>query len=259
MTELMPTVSSSAGTITSNLEMIKADTAEMLKRYTGRVYTAEEILAAKRDRAALNNRKAELDTARKKVKAEYCKPLSEFEEKVKEITTMIDSVSKSIDSQVKEYEALEKSAKYDRIANWWADHGDKNFSVDQVIEASFLKKTTTDDYWQSMLQMKAYKIKREILELSQASTQAERDYLLADYLKCMSIDQCRADWSAYSERIANVQSAPAAPVEHTANVVDKKNEGTICRVVRITGTKDSFRQLMGWCNEHDVIVEKIDI
>lgn len=94
-----------------NYEEVKSAVAGRLKDYQGRVYTPENIAAAKADRAVLNKLSDAIAARRREVKAQYLEPYEEFDTQCKEIEGMIRKASAAIDAQVKDYEQAQADLK----------------------------------------------------------------------------------------------------------------------------------------------------
>ena len=98
---------------------LKTALADALKKYEGVIYTVNSIRDAKADRATLNKFKDAIEAKRKEIKAKCLAPYLSFEEKVKELTAMVDEQAAAIDKQVKSFEEKEKEEKKNIISERW--------------------------------------------------------------------------------------------------------------------------------------------
>lgn len=98
-----------------NYEELKQELTANLGRYESMIYSEDNIKSAKEDRANLNKLSKALDERRKEIKKDFMKPYTEFEEKIKDLITLVDKTSKKVDSQVKFYEDKTKQEKKDII------------------------------------------------------------------------------------------------------------------------------------------------
>lgn len=98
-----------------NFEDLKRELELSLERYTGLVFTEEQLPEAKSDRAALNKLAEALESERKRVKKIYLEPYNAFESKIKEILVLVKAPADSIDSQIKEFERQKKDEKREQI------------------------------------------------------------------------------------------------------------------------------------------------
>ncbi len=98
-----------------NYEELKQELTANLGHYESMIYSEDNIKSAKEDRANLNKLSKALDERRKEIKKDFMKPYTEFEEKIKDLITLVDKTSKKVDSQVKFYEDKTKQEKKDII------------------------------------------------------------------------------------------------------------------------------------------------
>lgn len=98
-----------------NYEDIKKWVTEKAAEYKSVVYTPETISLAKQDRATLNKVSDAINNEKKRIKNELLKPYVDFENKCKELMSIVDDASKTIDKQVKEFEEKEQNEKREQI------------------------------------------------------------------------------------------------------------------------------------------------
>ena len=98
-----------------NYKELKKEIAEKTAPYKGLIVTEDAIPAAKTDLANLRRLEKAIDDRRKAVKKEYNAPYMEFEAKIKDILSDIQTAIDNIDSQVKGFEAKSDEEKLGRI------------------------------------------------------------------------------------------------------------------------------------------------
>lgn len=98
-----------------NYEELKKQIAEKTQPYKGLIVTEDAIPAAKTDLANLRRLEKAIDDRRKAVKKEYNAPYMEFEAKIKDILSDIQTAIENIDGQVKGFEAKSDEEKLGRI------------------------------------------------------------------------------------------------------------------------------------------------
>lgn len=150
--------------IRANFAETKAALEELTAPYKNLIVTADMVDVAKSDRAKIRKVENSIDEYRKTVKRMYSRPLAEFEEKCKELTSICKDASDNLDEQVKEFENAEKQKKIDTLEFFFQEqpkkHGDfisfmdvyderwKNvtFSIDSAKEiiCEAIKKTDTE-------------------------------------------------------------------------------------------------------------------
>lgn len=102
-------------TIGFNFDEIMAELDTQLERYRNNIVTKDGIADAKADLARLRKLQKAIEDKRKEIKKEYCKPLDEFEGKVKQIVAKIDEPVKEINAQLVAYEDQRKAEKEEQI------------------------------------------------------------------------------------------------------------------------------------------------
>lgn len=98
-----------------NFEELKSEIAERVDHYNHLVVTEDTIKEAKTDRAKLNKLRTAIDQARKDTKKVYMKPYTDFEDRIKEVTALIDEPIKAIDTQLMNFEEKRAAAKKDQV------------------------------------------------------------------------------------------------------------------------------------------------
>ena len=98
-----------------NHEEIEKAVAEKMSYYKGLVYTDDQIIEAKKDRAALNKFIAALKAKDREIKKLCLQPYEEFHEKMLQIIAQVEEPATLIDNQVKEYEESQKATKLEEI------------------------------------------------------------------------------------------------------------------------------------------------
>lgn len=106
--------SQQVGLITFNYEEVKKNLEIELRKYDV-VVTEETIKDAKELKATLNKVKKQVDDERKRIKKEYCQPLTEFENQVKDLVSMLDKGYRKIDDQIKVFDEAKKEERRKEI------------------------------------------------------------------------------------------------------------------------------------------------
>lgn len=157
----MPQVNYSEGIIDfNNYESLVNKAKELATQYSNLIITDDDSYKfAKQVKAELNKVIKAISDERIRIKKEYAKPLENFESKVKEITSEIETGKNLIDERVKEYDQKLKDQKQAKINDLI-----QRYSEGRYIEqnAKWLNRTFTDT-----------KIVEEIKEQVEAAIQAE--------------------------------------------------------------------------------------
>lgn len=107
--------------IEANFEEVKAFLQERLTPYQNMVVTPDDIVTAKRYRAAINKVKDNLDACRKEARAAALASYEPFKSKCDELTSLCDSASANLSSQIKAFENQKKEEKIKELRQYFQD------------------------------------------------------------------------------------------------------------------------------------------
>lgn len=136
-----------AGVIEFNASELKTELTNALAKYEGITYDDGNITLAKKDRAALNNLKSQIDSVRKSAKTEWNDPFVRFESEVKELIALVDKPITAIDAQVKDYEQRQKADKRNSLEAYFnATIGDNStlLKFDDIFNGKWLNVTFSE-------------------------------------------------------------------------------------------------------------------
>lgn len=105
--------------ISFNFEELKQELTAKVQMYKTLVYTDEQIVEAKKDKASLNKLKTALNDERIRLQKEYLEPFNKFKAQIDEIISIIDEPVKIIDKQIKEADEKKKADKLEEIKKYW--------------------------------------------------------------------------------------------------------------------------------------------
>lgn len=127
-----------------NKDELKAELSANLEKYKGLVVTEDTIPDAKEVRAKVNKVASAINDEKKRVKKIMSEPVTRFENDVKELLAMCESVSSAIDVQIKAFEEEAKAAKktalkkaFDAAVSEIAEYA----SFDEVFDPRWLNAT----------------------------------------------------------------------------------------------------------------------
>jgi hypothetical protein len=187
----LPTVDFETGKIEITNESALTKAVDSIKtKYTGLVFTGENIKDARNARIELGHSIKALDDARKQVKKEYLIPLNEFEAKIKTLTSQLSEQKDNIHYREKQYNDKLKQAKLDEIKAYIADMcATRSIKPSEVnIDSRWLNKSTTRPQWK-----RAVNHAIELAEVDHQRQQAEIELIT------QSADTNRVDASPYIE------------------------------------------------------------
>lgn len=99
------------GELIFNFDELKGQLSERLENYKGLVVTEENEREVTKDKAELNKLVKAIDDYRKNQKKEMSAPITEFENKCKELTSLVTNVVTPIADQLKVFEDARKEEK----------------------------------------------------------------------------------------------------------------------------------------------------
>lgn len=129
-----------------NFDELKAEITKKSEAYMNLVYTPDQIVDAKKERAKLNKLVTALENERKKIKKRVMQPYTAFEKQEKELIGIINQAVTSIDTQVKEYEEAVRQEKLEKVKEIYKKTiGDLDRTVpfEKIYKSSWLNVSTT--------------------------------------------------------------------------------------------------------------------
>lgn len=129
--------------ISFNYDEIKLELTETLQRYECMVYSADQMKAAKADKAALNKLRKALNDERIRREREYMAPFMDFKAKINELISLVDKPVLAIDTQVKAYEEQKKEEKRQQIQEYFDTQCDfpEWLKLEKIFVPSWLNAT----------------------------------------------------------------------------------------------------------------------
>lgn len=127
-----------------NFEELREELESAVKKYSTIIYTDKTIKEAKSDRAKLNKLADAINSRRIQVKKEYMQAYLDFEEKIKQLLTLLEKPIIAIDQQIKSYEQTEKQDKKEKIYTVFEQiFADVPYSVsyDVVFDAKWMNRS----------------------------------------------------------------------------------------------------------------------
>lgn len=193
-----------AGTIETNLEVLKNELSEIAKNYEGIVVGEDDVSLAKQDLARLRKLRTEIEDKRKQIKKEWNTPYLDFENKVKEALTIIDTPISEIDKQVKSYEQKEKEKKAEKIREIYNENVPDEIKPYLSFEAAF------NERWLN----KSVKKEEIISDLNATVTQKKIDISAIQALNSEIEDECL--------KIYNITGSMAAAIQRNTDYLNAK-------------------------------------
>ena len=255
-----------------NFDDLKQELQRKMDHYRGIVYTDDQIKDAKKDLAALRKFTTALSDERIRVKKEWMKPVESFENKIKELTAIVNEPIVLISAQVQEYEEQKREEKRQQILDYWAEKDAPAWL--QYIDAKWLNASASLKSVKAEIDARIEKVKEDLaviralpsyafeaeqvylssLDLAKAVSEAHRLSEMAERKAAHEAEMARlkevasarmAAEVAEMERVAeSIQTQPTAPKKYTISF-------------RATMTVEQARELRDFFMSRGIEYEKI--
>ncbi|MGN1382113.1 MAG: DUF1351 domain-containing protein [Eubacterium sp.] len=184
-----PTDDTQVSSISWNYDELKTQLATKLEDYKGLVYTDEQILEAKKDKASLNKLRSAIEVKRKEVKARCLAPYNAFEAQVKEIVGMIDEPIGLIDKQIREYDEKETEKKKEDIKEAFESVGFGDYvTLEKVWNPRWFNKTYSLKQVKQDLHDIQMRIGNDIYTINSSLPDDLRDIAIQVYAKTLDLN-----------------------------------------------------------------------
>ncbi len=150
-----------------NFDELKQEIGNKVEKYKRLVYTDEQIKEAKKDVAALRKFTKALSDERIKVKKQCLQPYEEFENKINELSAIVNEPITLIDKQIKEVEEKQKQDKQDKIIEIWKNTDKPDWlSLAMIEESKWLNSSFSLKQVQSCIDAKVEEVKESLATLT---------------------------------------------------------------------------------------------
>lgn len=178
----------SVGEIESNMKEVKGYVEELNSYYKSVTFTEETLKQAKEEKAKVNKFKAEVADYRKKITAEYNKPIKVFEDTAKETEKLLSETYNTINQQVAGFEEEQKRQKEQEIKEYFEEYKTAN-EIDFVnYEQAQINVTLTASVKSLKEQAKAF-IDRIMEDLRLIETQECKEEILVEYKQNLNVSK----------------------------------------------------------------------
>ena len=225
-----------------NFQELKQVLEQQLSVYKNLVYSQDGVKAAKKDKAALNKLKNNIDEKRKEIKKIYMQPYVIVEAQAKELISLIDEPLALIADFIAREEDEEKKARRNEIANYFyqnatplGDLAETIFTSPAFYDKKWENKSTTAKTYQSAIIAKINKAAVDISNI-RATGGKHSAALLDKYLGTLSTDGL-TEYKASLEAAEKAAETTCSPLLTDDNVVGYK-------VLRLTGNAQQIAQIL---------------
>ena len=151
-----------------NADEIAEYVAGRVGYYKNLVYTDDQIVEAKKDRAELNKFISALKAKDREIKKLCLQPYEEFHQKMQLIITQVEEPVNLIDKQVKDYEEQQKAAKLEEIRKLYEAKGFQPWvTLERIMNSSWLNKSYSLKKVEADLSTIQHSIGEDILLINQ--------------------------------------------------------------------------------------------
>lgn len=181
MEELQIQISNTLGEITTNFEEIETNLKAIAADYKGIIVTEDTLKQCKKDVSELRKIIKDIEDSRKAIKKQWNVPYIQFEEKCKQLESVIEEPIEEINNQVAVFEQKRIDEKKEHLASLYTDNIE-DFSDYIPFEV------TLGDKWQNVsytdkdylydLSEKKVKIKTDLAAISSLHSEIENECLM---------------------------------------------------------------------------------
>ena len=151
-----------------NADEIAEYVAGRVGYYKNLVYTDDQIVEAKKDRAELNKFISALKAKDREIKKLCLQPYEEFHHKMQMIIAQVEEPVNLLDKQVKDYEEQQKAAKTEEIKKLFAEKGFQPWvTLERILNPSWLNKSYSLKKIEADLSTIQHSIGEDILLINQ--------------------------------------------------------------------------------------------
>lgn len=209
--------------IDGNFEELKKSLEDDLQKYNSIVVTPDSIAAAKKTRADLNKLKTAIDNRRKEIKSEWCRPLTEFESKVKELLSLVDKPIAVIDGQVKVFDEQRIEEKRTALYECYSSNiGELEIPFEKLVDPKWKNVTAELEKLKADMQKKISRCKSDI-KIIEKTCGAYIAACQQKYLDTLNISDALAEFKKLEEldkRRAIIEAEEKKRAEEKAKAVD---------------------------------------
>lgn len=272
------------GTIQNNLDAFVKEVQKEAAKYQGLIFADEDIKSAKKTVADLRKYRSDIETRRKKVKADWIKPYTAFENEIKRALVFIDDVIKPITVQIDEAEEKRRTEKLDTIiemkskmleespaahfidAPWFDDPRWLNVSVSlKKVEESILEKKEQIEKDLAVIRSNGGEYTERLLEEYRANgdisdTMAFKEALIQEAQRAQKLreelERRKAEAAAKSQEQEQAPPSERVASPQAADTSQEPAERTLTITFSATGTISQLKALRAFCDKEGIVIDR---
>ena len=262
--------------IAFNNEDLIAYASQVLEKYSGRVYSDDQMKEAKEDRAKIRKIIDVLNSERIRIKKIYNAPMDKFTAQMNEVIELLNKGVSGIDEQVKAKERTDKDAKNKALQEYFNEVvGDLVgcITYEQIAEPHWLNATVSEKKAKESISNRLQDINEAIDVIKGLGSENESE-LIAFFFRTLNLakalqenDRLKREKELALElqrRRAEANVAPPQPIEqmppkeiakvqclHEAPAVETvQKEFTV--ILEVTGTPESMKKLLDYIKANNI-------
>lgn len=182
MEELQIQISNTLGEITTNFEEIETNLKVIAADYKGIIVTEDTLKQCKKDVSDLRKIIKDIEDRRKAIKKQWNVPYQKFEEKCKQLETVIEEPIEEINKQVAVFEQKRIDEKKEHLASLYSENIEgysEYIPFEETLGDKWQNVSFADkDYLYDLSEMKV-KIKSDLAAISCLHSEIEQDVISA--------------------------------------------------------------------------------
>lgn len=187
---------------------LKENLSEKLEIYKNAVYTEETIKEAKGDRAKLNKLSKAINDKKIEIKKQVLKPYEDFENKTKELISMIAEATNNIDTQIKSFEDKQKNEKLQNIVAFFENNSEElkeMLNFDKIYNPKWLNSTYKISDIEEDIKHVIVKSRQDLEVIKSLNTEFE-DILIDFYFKTLNLTETMGEKTRLEEQKKKIEA-----------------------------------------------------
>lgn len=216
--------------IEDNIKEVNEFAVKLNEYYSNVIFTEETLKEAKTEKANINKFKDKVADFRKKIVAEYNKPIELFEKTAKETEALLKETYANINLQVQKYEDKQKQEKEKEVKEYYQEYAKSNnlewITEEKYYQMANINVTLSASIKSLMEQAKSF-IDKILDDLKLISTQQNEIEILAEYKQTLNVSLAITTVAERMKRLEEERKAKENAVEvqqQEEKVVEKVQE-----------------------------------
>lgn len=250
--------------IEDNIKEVNEFAVKLNEYYSNVIFTEETLKEAKTEKANINKFKDKVADFRKKIVAEYNKPIELFEKTAKETEALLKETYANINLQVQKYEDKQKQEKEKDVKEYYQEYAKSN-NLEWITEEKYYQmaniNVTLSASMKSLMEQTKSFIDKILDDLKLISTQQNEIEILAEYKQTLNVSLAITTVSERmkrleeerkaKEKVEEVQQQEEKVVEKVQEVLKapKEEEKTYSMTFKVWGTLEQLKGIKSYLEE----------